>query len=116
MAGTFRRCCRQAGSTRRRRQAAAAGIPVLFRARFSLPFLNGCGRDAGPLAQCQRMAGEPLREYAAALYDRLRALARARMLGQRAGHTLDPTGLANEAILRLLNCDPERINDDEHFM
>src|SRR5690349_15095578 len=38
------------------------------------------------------------------------------MLKQRAGHTLDPTGLANEAILRLLKCDPARINDEEHFM
>ena len=38
------------------------------------------------------------------------------MAGQRAGHTLDPTGLANEAILRLLKCDPARINDEEHFM
>lgn len=62
------------------------------------------------------MAGVPLKEYAAVLYDRLRALARARMLGQRAGHTLDPTGLANEAILRLLKCDPARVNDEEHFM
>src|SRR5215471_1349236 len=62
------------------------------------------------------MADVPLKDYAAVLYDRLRALARARMLGQRAGHTLDPTGLANEAILRLLKCDAEKINDDEHFM
>ena len=62
------------------------------------------------------MSGEPLNQYASALYDRLRALARARMLGQRAGHTLDPTGLANEAILRLLKCDPAQVNDEEHFM
>jgi RNA polymerase sigma factor (TIGR02999 family) len=38
------------------------------------------------------------------------------MAGQRASHTLDPTGLANEAIMRLLKCDPETINDDDHFM
>src|SRR5262245_3941201 len=62
------------------------------------------------------MAAEPLKDYASVLYDRLRALARARMLGERAGHTLDPTGLANEAILRLLKCDPARVNDEEHFM
>lgn len=62
------------------------------------------------------MDAEPLQQYASALYDRLRALARARMLGQRAGHTLDPTGLANEAILRLLKCDPAQVNDEEHFM
>src|SRR5262249_3948829 len=46
----------------------------------------------------------------------LRALAHARMAGQHASHTLDPTGLANEAIVRLLKCDPQTINDDEHFM
>ena len=71
------------------------------------------------LAVCHNatgMAGAPLKDYATALYDRLRALARSRMLGQRAGHTLDPTGLANEAILRLLKCDPARVNDEEHFM
>jgi RNA polymerase sigma factor (TIGR02999 family) len=62
------------------------------------------------------MADAPLKDYAAVLYDRLRALARARMLGQRTGHTLDPTGLANEAIARLLNCDPNQINDEAHFM
>ena len=38
------------------------------------------------------------------------------MAGQRPSHTLDPTGLANEAIVRLLKCDPKSINDDEHFM
>lgn len=50
------------------------------------------------------------------LYDRLRALARARMSGQRSSHTLDPTGLANEAIVRLLKCDPNQIKDEQHFL
>src|SRR3954453_9611048 len=62
------------------------------------------------------MADAPLKDYVAVLYDRLRALARARMLGQRTGHTLDPTGLANEAIVRLLKCDPTRVNDEDHFL
>src|SRR5262245_23151265 len=62
------------------------------------------------------MADDPLKDYAAVLYDRLRALARARMFGQRTGHTLDPTGLANEAIVRLLKCDPSRVNDEDHFL
>jgi hypothetical protein len=43
------------------------------------------------------------------------ALAQARMLGQRGAHA-DPTGLANEAIPRLLKCDPAHVNDEEHFM
>lgn len=49
------------------------------------------------------------------LYERLRALARMRMAGERVSHTLDATGLANEAILRLLHCEPQRINDEGHF-
>lgn len=52
-----------------------------------------------------------------ALYDRLRAIARARMSGQGgAAHTLDPTGLANETVLRLLKWDASQIRDEQHFL
>jgi RNA polymerase sigma factor (TIGR02999 family) len=34
-------------------------------------------------------------------YDQLRAMARARLMQQRAGHTLQPTALANEAWMKL---------------
>ena len=37
-----------------------------------------------------------------AIYDRLRELAAARMRGERAGHTLQPTALVNEAWMRLV--------------
>ena len=50
------------------------------------------------------------------LYDQMRALARARMAGQRPSHTLDPTALANEAVVRLLKCDPSQIRDEQHFL
>lgn len=50
------------------------------------------------------------------LYDRLRSIARMRMAGQHAGHTLDPTGLAHEAVIRLLKFDPAGIRDDDHFL
>jgi len=53
---------------------------------------------------------------AVVLYDQLRALARARMNGQRGAHTLDPTGLANEAVLRLLKCDASQIRGEQHFL
>jgi RNA polymerase sigma factor (TIGR02999 family) len=59
---------------------------------------------------------EQSEQLAIVLYDRLRSLARARMSGQRGGHTLDPTGLANEAVLRLLKCDASRIADEQHFL
>ena len=62
------------------------------------------------------MGPAPLKHYVTALYDQLRAIARARMAGQRTGHTLDPTGLANEAIVRLLKCDAAKIDDEEHFL
>lgn len=55
------------------------------------------------------------RQTALLLYDRLRAFARSRMAGERTAHTLDATGLANEAILRLLRCEPDRIADETHF-
>src|SRR5215213_12020181 len=35
------------------------------------------------------------------VYDELRAMARARLMQQRAGHTLQPTALANEAWMKL---------------
>lgn len=50
------------------------------------------------------------------LYDRLRSIARARMSGQPAAHTLDPTSLANEAVLRLLKVDEADIRDEHHFL
>lgn len=57
-----------------------------------------------------------MQQVSALLYERLRSLAHARMKGQRASHTLDPTGLANEAIIRLLKCDPGALQDDDHFV
>lgn len=50
------------------------------------------------------------------LYERLRSLAHAKMRGQRASHTLDPTGLANEAVIRLLKCDSASLQDEDHFV
>ena len=39
------------------------------------------------------------------LYDELKQMARYQMAGERAGHTLNPTALANEAYLRLATSD-----------
>lgn len=50
------------------------------------------------------------------LYGRLRAIARSRMDGQAGSHTLDPTCLANEAVLRLLKCDAAAIKNEEHLL
>jgi RNA polymerase sigma factor (TIGR02999 family) len=47
------------------------------------------------------------------VYDELRKLAAARMAGERAGHTLDPTGLVHEAYLRLVG--DQRFEHRGHF-
>lgn len=50
------------------------------------------------------------------LYNRLRAIAHARMAGN-AGHTLTPTGLVNEAMLKLLDSkDRKQYQDEAHFI
>jgi RNA polymerase sigma factor (TIGR02999 family) len=55
-------------------------------------------------------------QLVAELYDRLRAMARARMAGQPSAHTLEATSLANEAILRLLKVEANQITDERHFL
>jgi RNA polymerase sigma factor (TIGR02999 family) len=50
----------------------------------------------------------------ASVYDELRRLAGARMRSERAGHTLQPTELVNEAFLRLMTSDVEWA-DRAHF-
>ncbi len=48
------------------------------------------------------------------VYDELRRLAGARMRSERAGHTLQPTELVNEAFLRLMTSDVDWA-DRAHF-
>lgn len=52
------------------------------------------------------------------IYDELRRLASARMAGERADHTLQPTALAHEAWLRLSEAhgDPHHWKDNSHFL
>ncbi len=52
----------------------------------------------------------------AALYEQLRAVARSRMAGQQAGHTLQPTALANEALAKILGSKAATIRDEAHFL
>lgn len=49
-----------------------------------------------------------------ALYTELHRLAASYMRGERAGHTLQPTALVNEAYIRLLAVDS--VNDRRHFV
>ncbi|MFK7962017.1 MAG: ECF-type sigma factor [Phycisphaerales bacterium] len=49
------------------------------------------------------------------VYDQLRAIAQARMNAERPGHTLQATGLVNEACVRLLGSTGQRFDDRSHF-
>jgi RNA polymerase sigma factor (TIGR02999 family) len=54
-------------------------------------------------------------ELLALVYDQLRAIARQRMAGERASHTLQATALVHEAYIRLLGRDGVRWNGRGHF-
>jgi len=54
-------------------------------------------------------------EMFAGLYAELHKIARARMAGERAGKTLDATGLVHEAWLRLEKSAPEKWRDRKQF-
>ncbi|NIP93805.1 MAG: sigma-70 family RNA polymerase sigma factor [Akkermansiaceae bacterium] len=54
-------------------------------------------------------------EMFGALYDELKKIARSRMRGERAGHTLDATALVHEAWLRLEKSAPEHWRDRREF-
>lgn len=51
----------------------------------------------------------------AVVYPELRRMARAKMRDQRAGHTLDPTGLVHEAYLRLVRYQEVEWQGRAHF-
>jgi RNA polymerase sigma factor (TIGR02999 family) len=50
------------------------------------------------------------------VYDELRRLARAKLHGERDGHTLNPTGLVHEAWLRLVDVQQVEWRDRAHFL
>jgi RNA polymerase sigma factor (TIGR02999 family) len=54
-------------------------------------------------------------ELLALVYDQLRAIARQRMAGERASHTLQATALVHEAYIRLLGREGVRWNGRGHF-
>src|SRR5262245_29370976 len=49
------------------------------------------------------------------VYQKLRRLARRYMAGQKPGHTLQATGLVNEAYVRLIDCQQVNWQDRAHF-
>jgi len=59
--------------------------------------------------------GDSRKRLFAAVYDELRALARGLMRAERAGHTLRPTALVNEAYIRLIEHDRITWQNRAHF-
>lgn len=61
--------------------------------------------------------GEPgaLERLMPLVYDQLRRLAHARLRGERAGHTLNTTGLVHEAYLKLVDLNRIQWEDRSHF-
>jgi RNA polymerase sigma factor (TIGR02999 family) len=49
------------------------------------------------------------------VYSELRSLASVQMAGERANHTLQPTALVHEAVLRLLGCEKPTWQNRAHF-
>lgn len=84
--------------------------------RSSLAAEVGCLRISDKLTYSHCLEEQDRFAAAHELYGRIKAIARGRMSGQRAGHTLDTTSLANEAMVRLLRCNPASIRDEEHFL
>jgi RNA polymerase sigma factor (TIGR02999 family) len=82
------------------------------------PSLSTDARPAGDITACLlalRAGGRAEMDALFSLvYDRLRALARARLRGAR-GHTLDATALVHEVFLRFVDASGTDFNDRQHF-
>jgi len=59
--------------------------------------------------------GSALEQLTPIIYDELHRLARLRMLGERAGHVLQPSALVNEAFIRLMKGPQVEWRDRVHF-
>jgi RNA polymerase sigma factor (TIGR02999 family) len=58
---------------------------------------------------------DALQQLVPIVHEELRRLARRQMAAERAGHTLEPTALVNEAYLRLVNLKQMQWQDRAHF-
>lgn len=86
-------------------RSRAARIPAMGEGDSLEVLLKRLGSGEGDLAE----------EVFARVHDELRAMARRHMAGERAGHTLEPTALVNEAYLRLVGRDAAAWDGRAHF-
>lgn len=73
-------------------------------------------RDESPQGEPDRSAADPGTSLTEPEYDQLRRIAAEYLRSERPGHTLQPTALVNEAILRLADADAARWNNRQHFV
>ncbi len=76
--------------------------------------MEASGAITDLLHRTQRGDRHALEQLSALVYQELRRIATRSMRGERPGHTLQPTALVNEAILRLIGADV-RWQDRAHF-
>lgn len=82
------------------------------------PIRDAAGQAAAVAPRPHDAAGPPplpTEDAVALLYHELRRLARVRLADERAGHSLQPTGLAHEAVMRLLSGGREAWDSRGHF-
>ena len=104
------------------RKAVAARMPLPDRSPAILVDMTldpDPAHDAVPLTELlgRAMSGEPVAEEAVLplVYRELRRIARARMAGERADHTLQATALVNETWLKLVGMRDTRWSDRTAF-
>lgn len=89
--------------------------PCDLAARDAMSDCEPTGEVTELLRQIERGDRRAADELLPLVYRELRALARARMAREPAGHTLDPTGLVHEAYLRLLGGSDPSFGDRAYF-
>jgi len=90
-------------------QTSSTGAKIALLGSLFLVVNSGVMESNAPIA------GAALDRLTAALYEELRRLARARLRGERAGHTLQTTALVHEAYLRLAASEVAPV-DRVHFL
>ena|SRR5215472_16478124 len=79
------------------------------------PLMAGYESITALLAQWREGDGQALDTLMPLVYGNLRRIARHQIAGEGAGHTLSPTALVHEAVLRLLGADVHW-QDRAHFL
>src|SRR5687768_17922787 len=78
--------------------------------------MDGPGRVTQLLRNVEEGSAEAKAQLFEVLHNELVRIAAVQMRRQRAGHTLQPTALVNEAYLRLFHSDAPSFRDRGHFM